>query len=175
MPKSSVSDFELFALKVEEHIAAKVKKSEEDSAAYRLQKEEESLQETETWFTQKRTEWELELNAKEQQERRAIEDDISQQWSLLKKESERAVKETLRKRLKEEFPVLAKCFIASISKQYQAGVFIIPEVYSKLVNRERFDLEICQEEILIFKQGNLYIEYSIERITEELKGEMTAI
>jgi len=175
LPKSSVSDFELFALKVEENIAAKVKKSEEDSAAYRLQKEEEALQKTEKWFTQKRAEWELELKAWEQQERRAIEDNISQKWSHFRKESERVVKETLKKRLKEEFPMLAECFIVSISKQYQAGIFIVPEVYSELVHTERFDLEICQEEILIFKQGNLYIEYSIERIMEEFKGEMTAM
>lgn len=171
MPKYSVSDFELFALKVKEHIAAKVKKSEEESLAYRLQKREENIQEAENWLKQKRTEWKLELAAREQQERRAIAEEMDQKWSLFRKEAESAVKESLEKRLKEEFPVLAKCFILKISKQYQKGVFIMPEVYSEFVDRERFDLKICQEEEIIFKQDNLYIEYSVERIIEELKEE----
>jgi hypothetical protein len=172
LPKSSVSDFELFALKVKEHIAAKVKKSEEDNTAYRLQKEEESLQETEEWFKRKRAKWKLELTMREQQERRAISEEIDQKWSFFKKESERAIKEGLEKRLEEEFPLLAKCFILRVSKQYQTGVFIMPAAYNGLVDGEKFNLEVCQEEKIVFRQDNLYIEYSIERIMEELKDEI---
>ncbi len=175
MPKSSVSDFELFALKVEENIAAKVKKSEEDSAAYRLQKEAKALQETEKWFKQKHTEWKLELTAREQLERRVIAEEIDQQWSLFKKESEKAVKKSLEKRLEEEFPILIKCFVAWVSKQYQTGVFIAPAAYDKLVNVEKYDLEVCREEKIVFRQDNLYIEYSVERIMEELKDEIIAM
>ena len=173
MPESSVSDFELFALKVKENIAAKVKKSEEESVAYCLQKEEEALQKTEKWFTQKYAGWKRELTAREQQERRAITEEIDQKWSLFKKDAERAVKESLEKQLEEEFPLLAKCFIVWVTKQYQTGVFIMPEIYSEVVNRERFDLEVCREEKIVFRQDNLYIEYSVERIMEELKDEMT--
>ena len=173
MPKSSVSDFEQFARKVEEHIAAKVKKSEEDSVAYRLQKEEEALRESEKWLKQKRSEWNIELNSMEQQGKRAITEDIGQQWSAFKKESERAVIEGLKKRLEEEFPILAKCFIAWVSQQYQTGVFIAPVAYGELVNSEKFDLEVCSEEKIVFRQNNLYIEYSVERIMEELKDKMT--
>lgn len=175
MPKSSVSDFELFALKVEEHITAKVKKSEEDSAAYHLQKKEEILRKTEEWITQKHSEWKLELSVQEQQERRAFSDETGRQWSLFKKESEKEVSEALKKRLEEEFPILVKCFITWVSQQYQTGVFIAPASYGKLVNTEKFDLEVCSEEKIVFRQDNLYIEYSVERIMEELKDEMTAM
>ncbi|MEA3456294.1 MAG: hypothetical protein U9R26_07275 [Campylobacterota bacterium] len=172
MPKSSVSDFELFALKVEEHIASRVKKSKEESSEYRLQKEEENIQEAENWLKQKRTEWKLELAAREQQEKRTIAETVSRQWSLFRKEAEREVKEALKRRLEEEFPILAKCFITLVSKQYETGIFRMPETYSESIDRERFDLELCREEKIVFELGNLYIEYSVERIMEELKSEI---
>jgi len=175
LPKSSVSDFERFALKVEEHIAARVKKSEEERSAHRLQKKERSLRETEKCMQQKRSDWKLELTARERQDRRAIADEAAQQWSAFKKESEVAVKEGLKIRLEKEFPSLVECFVKWASQEYEKGIFIMPAVYHALVNRERFELQASQKNTIIFRNNNLYIEYSVERIMEELKSEMTAM
>ena len=175
MPKSSVSDFELFALKVEKHIAVKVKKSEEGDIAYCLQKEEEALKETETWLRQKHAEWKLELSMREQQERKVIAGEIDRKWSVFKKEFEAAAKKALKKQLEKEFPSLVECFVVWASKHYKTGTFTLSEAYSVWVDRERFEVQISQEEKIIFRSDNLYIEYSVERMIEELKEEINAV
>ncbi|MEA3418746.1 MAG: hypothetical protein U9Q90_05040 [Campylobacterota bacterium] len=172
MPVSSVSDFERFALKVKKHITDKVKKSEEDVSAYALQEEEKSLRETEKWLQQVRSEWEHELNAREQQGLRTISDEVNREWSTFRKEREMALKKAVEERLGQSFPLLAECFIAWVLKNYKTGSFTLPKAYGMLINREGFDVRTCEEKQVIFSSENLYIEYSVERIIEELNDEI---
>ena len=174
MQQSSVSDFEHFALKVEKHIAAKVKKSKESAELYQVQKNQEAEDETERWLKQKHSEWEAELKAQEQQGKRAIADEVGQRWSAFIKESEAALGKAFELQLQDQFPSLVKCFVTWISKHYKTGIFILPNNYSAWIDKERFGVELSQEEKIIFRSDNLYIEYSVEQIIEELKEEINA-
>jgi len=48
----------------------------------------------------------------------------------------------------------------------------MPKAYMSLVKKEGFFLHTDEKEQIIFTSGNLYIEYSIERIIEELDDEI---
>jgi len=49
----------------------------------------------------------------------------------------------------------------------------MPEAYMSFVTKEEFLLRMCEKEEIVFTSGNLYIEYSVERIIEELDDEIT--
>ena len=172
MQISSVSDFERFALKTEQSIATKVKKSEENTSLYVLQKEESTLRELQEWRELSTAEWKQELYAREQQGERAIADEINRQWSAFKKERKRALEVTLKTRLQDEFPALAACFITWVSHNYKTGSFTLNSSFTALVDNKQFDIHECEKEQVIFASGNLYIEYSVERIIEELGDEI---
>lgn len=174
MPVSSVSDFERFALKVKKHIADKINESEKDASFYALRKEEKSAQETEKWLQQARSEWKHELNAREQQEHRAISDEVNREWSTFRKEREMELREAIKEQLGQSFPLLAECFIAWVLQNYETGRLTLPKAYSVHIDTERFNVHTCEEKQVIFESGNLYIEYSVERIIEELNDEITA-
>lgn len=173
MQISSVSDFERFAVKTQKSIATKVKRAEDDAALYALQKEEETLRKIQGWRELSRTEWEQELYAREQQGERAVSDEVNRQWSAFKKERKTALKAAFKVRLEEVFADLATCFVAWVSGNYKRGTFTMAEAFIPLVNRERFDIRECEKEQVVFESGNLYIEYSVERIIEELGDEIT--
>ena len=46
--------------------------------------------------------------------------------------------------------------------------------FKSLVDSKQFDIHECKKEQVIFASGNLYIEYSVERIIEELGDEIAA-
>ncbi len=175
MLRSSVSDFSDFANKVEGHIAAKVKTIEEEASIYMFQTKKETGMEAEQWLQYKRSEWKQELQAKERQEIRMIRDEADQMWSAFKNKAQARVRDKVKNRLKEQFPVLVECFIAWISQHRQRGIFFLPQAYSALVDTKKFRVETTEENAVIFRHDNLYIEYSVERIIEELQGEMTAM
>jgi len=172
LPISSVSDFERFALKTEQSIATKVKRSEESAALYALQKEASTLQESVRWRELSAAEWKQELYARKQQGERTVADEVNRQWSAFKTERKRALKAALKARLQEEFPALATCFIAWVSRNYKRGKFTMHPSFMEAVESELFEVDVCEQEQVIFASGNLYIEYSVERIIEELGNEI---
>ena len=172
MQISSVSDFERFALKSEKSIAAKVKKSEESASEYALQKSEATLRETELWRELSAAEWKQELYARQQQGERAVADEVNRQWSTFKKERKTALKAALRLRLQKEFPALAECFTLWVSRNYKTGTLTMPKAFTASVDRKQFEVRECEEEQVVFASGNLYIEYSVERIIDELGDEI---
>jgi hypothetical protein len=172
---SSVSDFSDFANKVEEHIAAKVKTIEEETSISMLQTKNEAQRDTKEWLQRKRSEWKQELYALEHQEMKVIENEVDQAWSAFKKKTEIAVIEKVRNRLEEQFPTLVECFISWVSQHYQEGLFFLPQAYRPFIDTKRFEVQISRKNAIIFRHGNLYIEYSIERIIEELQGEMAVM
>ena len=130
------------------------------------------MRETERWRELSAAEWKQELYAREQQGERAVADEVNRQWSAFKKERKMALKAALKIRLKQEFPVLAACFVAWVSRNYETGTFTMNQSFNVSVDRELFELRECKKEQVIFASGNLYIEYSIERIIEELGDEI---
>jgi hypothetical protein len=50
----------------------------------------------------------------------------------------------------------------------------MPEAYMPSVKKEGFLLHTGEKEEIIFTSGNLYIEYSVERIMEELDDEIVS-
>jgi len=169
---SSVSDFEHFAQKVKKQIGFKVKSVEEETSDYLLQTENEVMHKIDSWLKYAQTQWDQERYAQEQQSRNSITEEVNRQWSEFKKEHKSTLRSALKIRLKEVFPALAECFVSQISQKYQIGTFTMPKAYMSLVKKEGFFLHTDEKEQIIFTSGNLYIEYSIERIIEELDDEI---
>ena len=165
---SSVSDFEHFAQKVKKQISTKVEKLEVETSDYLQIKENETEHKINSWSKQARLQWDQERYAQEQKSRIIITDEVNRQWSTFKKKRELALRSLLKVRLEEIFPVLAKCFVSQISQEYQTGTFTMPEAYRTSLTKEGFLLHIDEKEQIVFSSGNLYIEYSVERIMEEL-------
>jgi len=172
LPVSSVSDFEHFAQKVKKQIGLKVKRVEEETSDYLLQKENEVMHKIGSWMKHAQTQWDQECYAQEQQSRNSIAEEVNRQWSEFKKERKLALDSALKMRLEEIFPSLAECFVFEISQKYQTGTFTMPEAYMSFVTTEGFVLDSCKKEQIVFTNGNLYIEYSVERIIEELDDEI---
>ena len=174
MPVSSVSDFEHFAQKVKKQIGIKVRRIEEETSAYLHAKENEAEHKINSWMKHARFEWDQERYAQEQQSRISIAEEVNRQWSEFKKERRSALRSALKVRLEEIFPALAECFVSHVSQQYETGTFTLPEVYMSSVTKEGFVLHSCETEEIVFISGNLYIEYSVERIIEELDDEIVS-
>jgi len=172
LPISSVSDFEQFALKIEKSIAIKVKAKESDASSYVLQKEKDTLVEITQWKEHSVIKWEQELNARELRGEKALTNDLKQQWSVFKKEQEVKLRGAFKQKLENSFDVLAKCFISWVSHKYTTGSLTMAKKYMTLVENGQFDLKECQRDQVVFSNGNLYIEYSVDRIMEELGDEI---
>jgi hypothetical protein len=172
LPISSVSDFNHFAQKIEKSIATKVKIKEADASAYVLQKQKDTLTEITQWKERSVKQWNQELNALEQREEKALLNDIKQQWSVFKKDHETAFRQTFREALEDSFEALAKCFIAWVSRNYTTGTFTMAKKYTALIENTQFNIQESTQEQIAFASGNLYIEYSVDRIIEELGDEI---
>lgn len=172
MQVSSVSDFERFAQTLRKAIAADVKERGEKAASYARQKEAESQQLTKQWREASDREWQQELRLRQRIGRREIAEEVRRQWSAFRQARELALKTTLRKELRVIFPELAQCFIAWVSDNYNGGRFTVPKAYRHLVKSSLFEVMTCEEEEVVFEKGNLYIEYSVQRIIEELGDEI---
>lgn len=174
MPVSSVSDFERFSVKVQKSISNKVKKIEEDSSSYAIKEEKKALLETKVWQQQVRSEWKHELNAMERQGQSDIADEVKQALSIFRKNHEMALKKALEERLEQSYPLLVECFISWVVKNYETGIFTLPKIYEQFIDKEKFDVHITEGKEVIFSNGNLYIEYSVKRIIEELNDDIIA-
>lgn len=174
MPVSSESDFEHFAQKVREHIRLKVEQTEAQSQEYVHAKERETEQRAATWLKNAETKWEHEYAELHKQGSIDIADGVNKKWARFRRENMLLLEERLRQRLQEIFPVLAECFIAALSTEHDTGTFILPRQYASVVDSGRFDVKISQKDELLFRKGNLYIEYSVERIMVELEEEIAA-
>ena len=172
MPVSSVSDFEHFAEKIKKKTRTKVRKIEAETADYLLQTKNEAEHKINTWLKHAQTQWGQERNAKEQQSLRRRDEEVKRQWSAFKIERTSALREALRIRLEKIFPALAECFISRVSQQYQTGSFTMPEAYMTFIKEEGFIFHLSEKEEIVFRSGNLYIEYSLDRIMEELDAEI---
>lgn len=173
MPVSSVSDFEHFSQKVKKQIGIKIKRVEKETSAHLLQTENEVSHKISTWMKHAQTQWDQERYTQEQQSRNSITEEMNRQWAQFKKERKSVLKLALKIRLEQIFPTLAECFVSQISQQYKTGTFTMPEVYMAFITTEGFILHSCEKQEIIFRRGNLYIEYSVERIIEELDDEIT--
>lgn len=168
MQVSSVSDFERYAKTLQKAIAAGVKEREEKAASYARQKEAESQQQTEQWREESQTEWKQELRLRERIGRREIAEEMSRQWSVFRQARESVLKTALAKELEAIFPELAECFIGWVSDNYNGGRFTVPKTFLSLIKSPLFEVTTCEEEQVVFEKENLYIEYSVRRIIEEL-------
>lgn len=172
MQVSSVSDFERFAQTIQEVIAAGVKERKDKAASYVRQKEAQAQQQTEQWREESDREWQQELRLLERIGRREITEEISRQWSAFRQSRESALKKALTEELNANFPELAECFINWVSKSYNGGRLTVPKAYRYLVKTPLFEVMTSEEEKVVFEKGNLYIEYSVQRIIEELGDEI---
>jgi len=172
LPVSSVSDFEHFAQKVKKQISTKVRRVEVGTSDYVLQIENEAEHKINSWTQHAQTQWDQERYAQELQSSNTITEEVNRQWSEFKKERKLALRSALKVRLEEIFPTLAECFISQILQKYRTGIFTMPEAYMSFVKKEGFFLHSDEKEQIIFTSGNLYIEYSVERIIEELDNEI---
>ena len=173
MQVSSESDFELFAKKVKEHTHIAVKKIEDESSQYLIQSEKKALYDIDKYTKGAQSQWEEEYKEREQQEYKNIQSDINREWNTFKKERENRLYEELKQRLEKIFPSLVESFIVCISDKYERGTLIIPKPYMGFVKIQKFDLQESKDERIIFKKENLYIEYSVERIMEELHNDIS--
>jgi len=173
LPVSSVSDFEHFAQKVKKQIEIKIKRVEEETSDYLHAKENETDHKINSWMKHAQNEWDQERYAQEQQSRNRITEEVNRQWSEFKKERKLTLNSVLKERLDQIFPSLVECFVLQLLQKYQTGTFTMPKAYMPLVTKEGFLLHLCKKEQIIFTRGNLYIEYSVERIIEELDDEIT--
>jgi len=174
LPVSSVSDFEHFAQKVKKQIGIKVKRVEEETSDYLRQTENEVVHKINSWLKHAQTQWGQERYVQEQQSRIIVAEEVNRQWSEFKKERKVALRSALKVRLEQIFPTLAECFVSQVSQEYQTGTFTMPEAYMSFVTTEGFHLHLAEKEEIVFTSGNLYIEYSVERIIEELDDEITS-
>lgn len=172
MPVSLVSNFELFAEKIKKQIGIKIKRVEEETSDYLLQAEDEVVHNINSWTKHAQTQWDQDRYLKEQQSRNSITEEVNREWSEFKKEYKSALRSALKLRLEEIFPALAECFISHILQKYQTGTFTMPEAYISLVTKEGFLLQMCEKKEIIFTSENLYIQYSVDRIIEEIDDEI---
>jgi len=149
-----------------------VKERKEKAASYVRQKEAEARQQREQWREESDREWQQELRLHERIGRREISEEISRQWSAFRQARESALKRALTEELNAIFSELAECFINWVSQSYSGGRFTVPKAYRHLIKRPLFEVMTCEEEQVVFEKGNLYIEYSVQRIIEELGDEI---
>ncbi|OMH40747.1 hypothetical protein [Desulfurobacterium indicum] len=88
---------------------------------------------------------------------------------------EELVKE-LRKRLKERFPMMLECFIVWIKNNFNDGTIIVSpsfkEQVKKAVGNKYTITESTDINGVIFKHDRMVIEFSLDSILEEFKGEI---
>ncbi len=159
---------------MQEHVRRKAQQTETQGWEYLHAKEHEAEQKAAAWLKNMHTQWEHEYAMQRKQAYNDIADEIDKKWAEFRREKMSLLEERLRQRLTELFPVLAKCFIAKLSKKYDTGTFVLPDRYASLVKKEGFEVKISRKERVVFRKGNLYIEYSVERIMVELGDEIIA-
>ncbi len=174
MQASSAYDFEHFADKIEKRTAIIVKEIEKETSEYLLQKENETAQSITLWLKQAQDAWDEERDRKKKTNHHKIETQVQVEWSAFIKERRLILRRTLRIQLEEIFSSLCECFISTIMHKYESGTFTMRKRFNPSVNKEGFMVQSSEKEEIIFTRENLFIEYSVERILEELEDELTS-
>jgi len=171
---SSAYDFEHFAEKIEKLTSIAVNEIEKETADYLLQRENETKESIVLWLKQAQDAWDQEKDSQKKVNGHSVEAQMNAEWSAFIKERRSTLSTALKSGLEEIFPSLAECFISTIIQKYESGTFTMPQRFITLVSKEGFILIPSQKEEIIFTSGNLFIEYSVERILEELEYELTS-
>ena len=174
MQVSSAYDFEHFAEKIEKLTSIAVNEIEEETANYLLQRKHETKESIALWLRQTQDAWDQEKDTQKKVNRHSIESEMNAEWSAFIKERRSTLSTALKSGLEEIFPALAECFISTIIQKYESGTFTMPQRFITFVSKEGYVLMPSQKEKIIFTSGNLFIEYSVERILEELEYELTS-
>ena len=174
MQVSSTYDFKHFAEKIEKLTFTAVIEIEKETVDYLLKRENETKESIALWLKQAQDAWNHEKKSQKKVNRHSIEAQINTEWSAFIKERRSALKEALKTRIEEIFPSLAECFISTIIQKYESGTFTMPQRFISFVSKEGFVLIASQKEEIIFTSENLFIEYSVERILEELEYELSS-
>lgn len=174
MQVSSESDFELFAKKVKAHTLTAVKKIEDEASLYVAESEKKALEDIERYSQEIRIQWEKEFRQKEQQEYKNIESDLKREWNSFKQDRESMLYKYVQEGIEKIFSSLVESFLAYISDHYESGILIMPNSFAQKVNIEKFEVHESEDERIIFKKDNLYIEYSLERVMEELHNDIAS-
>lgn len=170
---SSAYDFEHFAEKIEKLTLITVDEIERETADYLLQRENDTTETIALFLRQAQDAWDQEKDSRKKTNHHHVETLMNAEWSTFIKERRSALTTALRTRLEEIFPSLAECFISTVIQKYDSGTFTMPERYSVSGLKEGYVLIDSEKDEIIFRSGNLYIEYSVERIFEELEEELT--
>lgn len=174
MQVSSAYDFEHFAEKIEKLTAISVNKIERETADYLFQRENEKTESISLWLKQAQDTWDQEKESQKKVNGHSIESQMNAEWSAFIKERRSVLSTALQTRIEEIFPSLAECFISTIIQKYESGTFTMPQKFMTFVSKEGFLLMPSSKEEIIFTSENLFIEYSVERILEELEYELAS-
>jgi len=150
-----------------------VNEIERETADYLLQRENETKESIASWLRQAQDAWDQEKDSQKKVNRHSVEAQMNTEWSAFIKERRSALRSALKTRIEEIFSSLAECFISTVIQKYESGTFTMPQRFIPFVSKEGFVLIPSQKEEIIFTSGNLFIEYSVERILEELEYELT--
>ena len=175
MQISLESDFERFAQKIKEHTNTNIQKRHNEAEAYALEKRERAVKEVDAWLEQEQFAWKKEYQERKEQGFAEIKNNLNKQWNSFVHEREKELREQLRQKIEEIFPSLAESFIIEVSRRYDKGTFLLPKRYVSLIKEKAFISIENQQEHIIFKNENLYIEYSVERIMDELDNEISSV
>lgn len=171
---SLASDFDRFSKKINEHTDIDIKKIREEALAYALEKKEHASQEVDIWLKKEQTTWKKEYQEQQAQAYRQIKNDINKQWNIFKIEREKVLRIQIQEKIEEVFPSLAETFITWVCKNYTQGTFLLPKAYMSFIKTDHFTVSESKQEGIIFKDKNLYIEYSVKRIMQELNDEISS-
>lgn len=174
MQVSSEYDFEHFAKKIEKLTTKAVNEIQRETADYLLHSENKTKEDIALWLSEAQDAWNQEKGFQKKVNRQMIDTQMNAEWSAFIKERRSVLLTVLKIRLEEIFPTLAECFISTIIEKYESGTFNMPERFSSFVRQEGFVLQSSNKEEIIFTSGNLFIEYSVERILKELEDEITS-
>lgn len=77
----------------------------------------------------------------------------------------------MQRELEEQFDQMGECFLNNLCEKYESGQL---QVYKKLQNKklEKFDLKYIEEKKIVFKQANLYVEFSVYLILREYENQI---
>jgi len=174
LPVSSASDFERFSRRIGSSVQSRINGITAEAARYAEDKKRSAEAEAKQWSDEAYAALALELRHREREALRTVTETLNREWARFMLEQRNAVAEALRLRLSLAFPELAECFIVAVMQRYADGTFLLPASFAALVDTTRFGVETEAQTRVIFTRGHLYIEYSIERIIEELAEEIAA-
>ena len=174
MQVSSAYDFEHFAEKIEKLTSNTIDEIERETANYLIQRENETKESIALWLKQAQDKWDQEKDSQKKVNSHSIEAQMNAEWSAFIIERRSTLSTALKTRLEVIFSSLAECFISTIIQKYESGTFTMPQRFMTFVSKEGFIFMPSKKEKIIFTSGNLFIEYSVERILEELEYELTS-